>query len=87
MKIVLFALNSSFVHTNLAIRCLKDYIDKNSLKKHDVLLVEKNHKDKFDEILHSLHECNADLYGFSCYIFNIDEIIQIAKSLKKLLPN
>ena len=45
MKIVLFALNSSFVHTNLAIRCLKDYIDKNSLKKHDVLLVEKNNKD------------------------------------------
>ncbi len=86
MKAVLFALNSSYVHTNLAIRCLKNSVEDKAHNKHEIVLVEKNLKDKKDEVLYNLCRQNADVYGFSCYIFNIKEMLYYAKNLKKLIP-
>ena len=84
MKIVLFAMNGSHSHTCLAVRCLR-----NSLEKADFapVLCEANLRDRRDEVLWALYEKRADLYSFSCYIWNIEEIIYIASDLKKLLPN
>lgn len=86
MKVVLFALNSSFVHTNLAVRCIKGNIDKKCSNKHEITIIERNIKDKTDEVINALYLANADIYGFSCYIFNVKQILFIAKTLKKLLP-
>ena len=86
MKAVLFALNSSYVHTNLAVRCLKNHVDTKYPGKHEIIIVEKNLKDKTDEVLYTLYSLNAEIYGFSCYIFNINEMLFYAQNLKKLLP-
>ncbi len=84
MKIVLFALNCSFSHTNLAVRCLKKHLDN---QKFEVKIVEKNLKDRRGNILDSLISENADIYGFSCYIFNISQMLEIASDLRAVNPN
>jgi radical SAM superfamily enzyme YgiQ (UPF0313 family) len=88
LKAVLFALNTSYVQTNLAVRCLKKYIDTVKGKEEDVSveIIERNLKDKTDEIIHALYDQHADVYGFSCYIFNIKEMLRFASDIKKLLP-
>lgn len=84
MNIVLFSYNSSFTHTNLAIRCLRDALLEYS---HSVTLIERCEKDSYEEVLYSLYEKNADMYGFSCYIWNISATKRLAQDLKALLPD
>ena len=84
MKIVLFSLNATRVHTNLAIRCLSE-----SLKTHgfdEVVLIERTEKDNRNDTLAALRRENADLYGFSTYIWNVEAHLKLAENLKKLLP-
>ena len=84
MKIVLFAINGSFSHTNLAIRCLREPLEKAGF---DVVLVEHTLRDRTAHILEHLYRENADIYGFSTYIWNIEPMLTIAQTLKSLLPN
>ena len=83
MKILLFAMNGSYSHTNLAVRCLRNALEKNG---YGAIVAEANLKDRRDDVLQSLLEEKADVYGFSCYIWNITEMVSIAADLKKLLP-
>lgn len=84
MKILLFALNGSYSHTNLAIRCLRSPLLRADF---EVVTVEKNLKDRRDDILQELYRARADVYGFSCYIWNITEMLSLAEDLKALLPD
>ncbi len=83
MKIVLFALNASFSHTNLAIRCLRAPLERAG---HEVVLVERNLRDRFSHVLEALYKERAEVYGFSCYIWSIEEILKLSASLKAILP-
>ena len=84
MKVVLFALNSSFVHTNLAVRCLYRPLSECGI---DTVIIEKNLKDNRNKILHELYNANTDMYGFSAYIWNIDAMLSLAEDLKSLVPH
>ena len=83
MKIVLFAINGSFSHSNLAIRCLRDPLEKAGF---EVVLVEHTLRDRTAHILEHLYREQADVYGFSCYIWNIEPMLTLAQTLKSLLP-
>ena len=83
MKIVLFALNGSFSHSNLAIRCLRPRLERAG---HEVVLIEHNLRDRSAHVLEHLYSEHADVYGFSCYIWNLREMLPLAESLKSLLP-
>ena len=85
MKIVLFSLNASRTHTNLAIRCLAKSLKQNGFD--EVVLIERTEKDNRNDTLASLYREKADLYGFSTYIWNVDAHLTLAKNLKQLLPN
>ncbi len=85
MKIVLFSLNASRVHTNLAIRCLAESLKQNGF--HDVVLIERTEKDNRNDTLSALYREKADLYGFSTYIWNVEAHLKLAENLKKLLPD
>ena len=84
MKVVLFAINGSFSHTNLAIRCLREPLERAGF---EVVLVEHTLRDRTAHILEHLYRENADIYGFSCYIWNIEPMLTLAETLKSLLPN
>ena len=85
MKIVLFSLNASRTHTNLAIRCLAKSLKQKGFE--EVVLIERTEKDNRNDTLASLYRERADLYGFSTYIWNVDAHLTLAQNLKHLLPN
>ncbi len=84
MKILLFALNGSYSHTCLALRCLRNALERAG---YAPKTVEANLRDRRDEVLQALYHERADVYSFSCYIWNISETVAIASDLKALLPD
>ena len=84
MKIVLFALNGSWVHTSLSIRCLRDPLENAGF---EVVLAEHTLRDRTSHILEHLYALQADVYGFSCYIWNVEQMLAIAKDLHALMPH
>jgi radical SAM superfamily enzyme YgiQ (UPF0313 family) len=83
-KCTLIGINAKYIHTNLAIRYLKSYC---SEKYDNIDILEFSINDSLGNILKSVYGSNADIYGFSCYIWNIDIILRLCSSLKKLKPN
>jgi anaerobic magnesium-protoporphyrin IX monomethyl ester cyclase len=81
-KAVLSTLNAKYIHTNLAIRNLKAFSEPDYL----VELSEYTIKDPLMNIVSDLYTKNADVIGFSCYIWNIEETIAVVKMLKKISP-
>ncbi len=81
-KVVLSTLNAKFIHTNLAIRCLKAYVE----PEYDIELAEYTIKDPTLNIASDLFSKKPDVIGFSCYIWNIEETIKVIKILRKILP-
>jgi hypothetical protein len=83
MEICLFTLNASYSHSSLAIRCLVTGLTREGFA---VTLCERTLKDKRRGVLEALYETAADVYGFSCYIWNITEMKAIAEQLRRLRP-
>ena len=84
MKVVLFGLNGSYSHTCLALRCLRAPLERAG---YEVVLCENNLRDMNASILSRLVGERADVYSFSCYIWNIASMLDIAADLKALLPH
>lgn len=81
MKIVLAALNAKYIHVNLAVRSIGKYC-----KEFNPVIKEYTINDNIDNIIASIHMEKADAVAFSCYIWNIEQILYIAESLKKINP-
>lgn len=80
MKILLTTLNSKFIHTNLAIRYLKEFV--RDIQKVDIK--EYTINNSIDYILKDIHKGNYDLIIFSTYIWNVDDTVRICENLKKI---
>ncbi len=84
MKIVLFTLNGSWVHSSPALRCLREPLEHAG---HEVVLIEHTLRDRTAHVLEHLYAERADVYGFSCYIWNLTEMLVLGETLKGLLPS
>ncbi len=87
MKIILAALNAKYVHSNLAVHALEAYVNNrkdDKLKNAELCVREFTINHNLDMILQSLYREKADIIAFSCYIWNIREILSIANELKKI---
>lgn len=82
MKVVLSTLNAKFIHTSLALRCLKAY----SGHQFNIEIAEYTIKDPAMNIVSDLFSRNPDVIGFSCYIWNIEETITVINMLRKIKP-
>lgn len=83
MKVVLATLNAKYIHTSLAIRYLKAYCD----QEYEVELAEYTIKDPVMNMVSDLYQRRADVIGFSCYIWNIEETIKVISMLRKVQPD
>jgi len=83
MDIMLTTLNSKFIHSNLAIRYLANYIKEIN----DVEVREFTINQNIDFITSEIFKADPDLIGFSVYIWNLEEILEICKILKMVNPN
>lgn len=85
MKNILVGINSKYVHTNLAIRYLKKYIEQNSNEK--IKIYESSINNNIQKIIRDIVEYEPDNIFFSVYIWNVEMVFKITKELKKILPN
>jgi radical SAM superfamily enzyme YgiQ (UPF0313 family) len=83
LKILLTAINARYVHTNLAVRYLASSLDQTT---NEVIVNEYTINQYPQEILQQLYEALPDVIGFSCYIWNVEIVLKIVSSLKKVLP-
>jgi radical SAM superfamily enzyme YgiQ (UPF0313 family) len=80
---LLIGVNAKYIHTNLAVRYLKAYC-KNQYQ--SIELKEFSINDHLDHILREIYNVQTQIYAFSCYIWNIDIVLKLCSSLKKLSP-
>ncbi len=82
MKVVFTTLNAKYVHINLAIRTIAKHCSEFS-----PIIKEYTINDNIDSIIASLHTQKADVIAFSCYIWNIEKVLYICRSLKEVNPH
>lgn len=100
MKVLLVAVNASYMHTNLAVRALKSYADEyfkrtnkngcqsdSKLMSPQVSFVEYTINQPVGEVLRGIGFTNADLILFSTYIWNAEYVTKIIPDIKKILPD
>ena len=83
MKTILTTLNSKFIHSSLSIRYLKEYIKDIA----HVEIKEYTINQNIDYIVSELYKSDADIIGFSTYIWNLVETLEICKTLKIVKPD
>ncbi|MCY6356471.1 B12-binding domain-containing radical SAM protein [Clostridium sp. ZS2-4] len=84
MKVTLAAINSKFIHSNLAIRYLTAYTkDLN----YQCNIREFSINDRVERIVEELMKEKPDVIGFSCYIWNIEVVKALAKLIKIIDSN
>ena len=81
MKIILATLNAKYIHTNIAIRTIARFCKEYSPEVREFTI-----NDDIDSVIASLHGEKADVIAFSCYIWNIEKILYISQTLKKVNP-
>ncbi len=84
MKFLLTAINAKYIHSNLAVyslkACAKEYKDAVEIGEFTI----NNQK---DYILEQIYKKKPDVLFFSCYIWNIDYVEEIASEYHKICPD
>ena len=77
----LVALNSQYVHTNLAVRLIKNMDEFGN-----TIVLEHTINNQMDLVLEDIISKNPKCVVFSCYIWNISYVYPLLSSIKKVLP-
>lgn len=78
-NILLTAINAKFIHSSLALRSISAYCG-------GIETAEYTINNDSDYILAELYKRKPAVIGFSCYIWNIEIILELICNIKKLLP-
>lgn len=87
MRFLLCGINAKYIHSNLAIFSLKAYADRKKIPGAEIILKEYTINNYVEDILQDLYEEKADVVIFSCYIWNISFVRELAAELKKVSPD
>ncbi|HHD2751448.1 TPA: B12-binding domain-containing radical SAM protein [Clostridium perfringens] len=83
MKILLTAINSKYIHSNLAVRYLKAFTKdldfQGDIKEFSI-------NDRVENILEGIIEEKPDVVAFSCYIWNMEFVNRLAELIKLVDP-
>ncbi len=77
----MIGINSKYTHTSLAIRQLVHYVK--SQGDYDIDFKEYTINQDMHDILGKIMEGSPDVLAFSCYIWNISKVMQLAEAIKK----
>lgn len=84
MKILLAAINAKYIHSNLAVYSLKAYAKHPKVQ---IELGEYTINQYTQDILRNIYLMDAQVVAFSCYIWNIDYVLELVRELKKVQPH
>ena len=79
MKVTLVALNAHYMHTSLAIRQIGPALERAGWQ---VNLIEGHINMVYRDLLERIAREAGELVGFSCYIWNIDYVMRLARALR-----
>jgi radical SAM superfamily enzyme YgiQ (UPF0313 family) len=83
MKVLITAIDSKFIHSNLAVRYLKSFTkDMN----YEGKIKEFTINDREGRILEEIIKENPDIVAFSTYIWNVELISRVANLIKRVNP-
>lgn len=83
-KVLLAAVNAKYIHSNLAVYCLRAY---SRPYRDQAEIAEYTINQQTDQILRDIYRRKPDFAAFSCYIWNIDLVEQIVTEVHKILPD
>ena len=91
VKTLLIAINSKYIHSNLAVYYLKKHAQAYSKVNGDgyktsVKILEYTINQQVENILQSIYLEKPDIIAFSCYIWNIETVESLTKEIRKVLP-
>ncbi|MBR3592651.1 MAG: DUF4080 domain-containing protein [Clostridia bacterium] len=81
MKVIIGCLNSKYIHASLAPWCLLAGMRKFCKSDIDAVVVESTINADLDDFVAGIP--TADIYAFSCYIWNIEQTLYVCKKLKE----
>lgn len=84
MRVVLFTLNSKFIHSSLALRYLQAAVASDFPDTH---LLEFQINDDPRGVLAELGRQQPDVLACSCYIWNIEQTLALVRDLRQVYPN
>ncbi len=89
MKILLTAINAKYIHSNLAIYNLRSYAlgYVKDMQPEDIELAEYTINQKVGDILSDLYKRKPAVLCFSCYIWNIEYVREVAAEFHKICPD
>ena len=85
LKTMLVAVNAKYIHTGLGVRSIAAYVRRETDFEIDFSEYTINQHEQ--DILESLYQSKADVYLFSCYIWNIEIIMRLVRNLRQLCPD
>lgn len=83
MKILLVAINAKYIHSNLAVYCLRACAGK---QKDQVEIAEYTINHRKEDILADIYQRKPDVTAFSCYIWNRDYVASLIRDFHLLCP-
>lgn len=83
MKTLLVAINSQYVHSNLAVLYLKASCNE---VPGEVKVLEFSINESIKQIFSAITRERPDIVAFSCYIWNIEYVVKLAEDIKKANP-
>lgn len=92
MKILLAAINAKYIHSNLAVYCLKAYADQhcrtgNKNESLEIEIGEYTINQQMDDIMRDVYERQPDVLCLSCYIWNLRYVEELIHEIKKVRPD
>lgn len=84
MNTILTAINSKYIHSNLAVYNLRAYAKE---YKDEIQIAEYTINQQVDEILMDLYKKKPEMLCFSCYIWNLNFVEELTGEFHRLCPD
>ena len=82
-RVALIGINSKYSHTNLAIRYIRNFLNKNEIEN---TIYEYTINNRLDEIISNIYKMDAELLAFSVYVWNVEYVKKIVRAIKRVAP-
>lgn len=86
-KILLTAVNAKYIHSNPAVYSLRAYARAYQETETDIVIKEYTINHQIEDILAGIYREQPGVLCFSCYIWNISYVEELAEEFHKLCPN
>lgn len=85
--ILLVGINAKYIHSNLGIYCIMAYAGKHGISENDLQIAEYTINQNEYTVIEDIYERKPKMLAFSCYIWNIEHVVNISREVHKLLPD